>query len=282
MAKSALKVKKEMLAKEIAKKRMLAAKKAAASRLARKQEEEANRKYNLLVEQYMPYATSIANRVVKSLSLTNEYDDILCAARLGLIEASKRFDVKQNVDFKTFAYYRIKGAIYDGLRKSGWLPRSIYSKLKFEEASNDYLQFVSESGAVKENSEAGTGVAQTVNTLASIYVISLDANEDIDVEDESQENLEKRAEFHQIRAHMREAITSLPPKEKQLIMMYYFQNKTLEEAGEKLGLSKSWVSRLHARAMELLLKRIKGLAAKGDGAKIDSTGAVSILERVKE
>ncbi len=273
-----------MLAQEVIKKRALAAKKAAASRLARKKEEEANRKYNLLVEQYMPYATSIANRVVKSLSLTNEYDDILCAARLGLIEASKRFDEKQNVDFRTFAYYRIKGAIYDGLRKSGWLPRSIYSKLKFEEASNDYLQFVSESGVtpVPKDASKANEVYNTVNTLASIYVISLDANEDIDIEDESQENLEKRAEFHQIRAHMREAITSLPVKEKQLIMMYYFQNKTLEEAGEKLGLSKSWVSRLHARAMELLLKRIKGLAAKGDGAKIDDSNKNAISEGVEE
>jgi RNA polymerase sigma factor for flagellar operon FliA len=85
----------------------------------------------------------------------------------------------------------------------------------------------------------------------------------MDVEDTAQEDLEKRAEYHQIRNHMRDALTSLPPKEKQLIMMYYFQNKTLEEAGEKLNLSKSWISRMHARALDMLLKRIRMLAATG-------------------
>lgn len=262
MAKSVLKLK-----SEIAKKRILAARKAVITRLAKKKEEEERKRRDVLVEQYMPYATSIANRVVKSLSLNCEYEDILCSARLGLLEASKRFDEKQNVDFRTFAYYRIKGAIYDGLRKSGWLPRSVYSRLKFEEASNEYLQYMSETGhtpqAATPDAVPEKDISDTVNTLASIYVISLDANEDLDIEDTNHENLENRAEFHQIRAHMRDAIATLPPKEKQLIMMYYFQNKTLEEAGEKLGLSKSWVSRMHARALDLLLKRVKSLSVRG-------------------
>ena len=262
MAKSALKTRRETAA-ELARKRFLAARKAAATRLAKKREEELLKKRDVLVDQYMPYASSIANRVARSLSLSSEYDDILCNARLGLIEAAKRFDEGKEVDFRTFAYYRIKGAIYDGLRKSGWIPRPIYSKLKFEEASNEYLQYVSEAHRVDEHGNTEQEISNTVNTLASIYIISLDANEDLDIEDQNQENLEQRAEFHQIRVHMRDAISTLPPKEKQLIMMYYFQNKTLEETGEKLGLSKSWVSRLHARALELLFKRIRVLAARG-------------------
>lgn len=275
MAKSALKTRKEQIElKLLAKKRLLAAKKAAVTRLAKKREEEELKKRDMIIDQYMPYASSIASRVAKSLSLSSEYEDIICSARLGLLEAAKRYDESQNVDFRTFAYYRIKGAIFDGLRKSGWLPRSVYSRLKFEEASNEYLQFVSENAKnSKEASDASIepDLSSTVNTLASIYIISLDANEDLDVEDTSQEDLEKRAEFHQIRAHMRDAIVSLPPKEKQLIMMYYFQNRTLEEAGEKLELSKSWVSRLHARALELLFKRIRTLAAKGNLGAIDNS-----------
>ncbi len=270
MAKLAIKPKAKETG-ELAKKKLLAARKAAVARMARKKEIEDLKKRDQIIEQYMPYAASIANRVAKSLSLSGEYDDILCGARLGLLEAAKRFNDAQNVDFRTFAYYRIKGAIYDGLRKSGWLPRSVYARLKFEEASNEYLQFMSESGRTTSVEPVNTEseMSNTVNTLASIYVISLDANEDIDVEDTSQEELEKRAEFHQVRTHMREAISSLPPKEKQLIMMYYFQNRTLEEAGEKLGLSKSWVSRLHARALELLFKRIRVLAGKdADGGEI--------------
>lgn len=224
---------------------------------------EAERVERQLVEQYYPYATSIANRVAKSLSSDVDYDDILCNARLGLLEAAQRFDVAQEVDFRTFAYYRIKGAIYDGLRKSGWIPRSLYAKLKFEEAANDYLRqkSIQQSMTVGEEGtpvDEERHIAETVNSLASIYVISLDANEDLDVEDERQVDLEQRTALYQIRQHMRDAISALPPTEKQLIMMYYFQNRTLEEAGERLRLSKSWTSRLHARALEMLMKEIRG------------------------
>jgi len=152
--------------------------------------------------------------------------------------------------------------------------------LKFEEASNDYLQYLSEDARAVSEVQSEKDMSDTVNTLASIYVISLDANEDIDVEDTSQEDLQKRAEFQQIRNHMRDAISSLPPKEKQLILMYYFQNKTLEEAGERLNLSKSWVSRMHARALEMLLKRVKMLSEKGNDSgdelikgEVESLGA---------
>src|SRR3990167_4970165 len=97
-----------------------------------------------LIEQYLPYATSIANKVIQTLSSDADGEEIICNARLGLLEAAKRYDSKYNVDFNTFAYYRIKGAIYDGLRKTGWIPRSLYAKIKFEQASNEYLQTMSD------------------------------------------------------------------------------------------------------------------------------------------
>ncbi|MBT3182525.1 MAG: sigma-70 family RNA polymerase sigma factor [Deltaproteobacteria bacterium] len=232
-----------------------------------KKELQALRKRDEIINQYMPYASSIANRVCQSLSSAVDYEEVLCNARLGLLEAAKRFDDSQDVDFRTFAYYRIKGAIYDGLRRSGWLPRTLYAKIKFEEAANEYLQNKSLNHreekvtkvASKNKSEDGA-VSETVNSLASIYIVSLDASEDNDVEDVDATNVEHRAEFMQIRRHMRDAIGSLPEKEKQLIMMYYFQNRTLEEVGVKLGLSKSWTSRLHARALSLLFKRIRNRA----------------------
>lgn len=223
-----------------------------------KKELEALKKRDELISQYMPYAASIASRVCQSLSAAVDYEEVLCNARLGLLEAARRFDETQEVDFRTFAYYRIKGAIYDGLRRSGWLPRTLYAKIKFEEAANEYLQNRSLGGTrrvVQEDDD--NAVAATVNSLASIYIISLDAAEDIDIEDENAPDLEQRTEFMQIRQYMRDAIGSLPEKEKQLVKMYYFQNKTLEDIGVRLGLSKSWTSRLHARALELLFKRIR-------------------------
>lgn len=236
-----------------------------------KKELESLKKRDELIAQHMPYAASIASRVYQSLSSVVEYDEVLCSARLGLLEASKRYDAAMGVDFKTFAYYRVKGAIYDGLRKAGWIPRTLYTKLKFEEAANDYLQFMShnaeQAGIPFDPSEHE--ISETVNSLASIYIISLDSSDDIDVEDVNAPNMEKNVELRQIRLHMRDAINSLPPVEKKLVKMYYFQNKTLEEVGEELNLSKSWTSRLHARALSLLLKQVKVKGENPNGGEDD-------------
>lgn len=251
------------------------AKKEAARRI------EQERRQHQLVRDYYPYATSIANRVAQTLSSAVDYDDVLCNARVGLLEAAQRFDATQGIEFRTFAYYRIKGAIYDGLRKSGWLPRSVYAKIKFEEAANDYLQCSTHKEAVehREQHRPEESISDTVNSLASIYVMSLDADDGLEVADENQVDLEQHTTLYQVRAHMRRAINGLPPKEKQLIMMYYFQNRTLEEAGAKLGLSKSWTSRLHARALELLMRQIRTSTGEGpeegEPASGEDTGALT-------
>lgn len=229
-------------------------------------EQKEIQKRNALTEQYLPYATSIAGRVMQTLSSAVDFDDVMCNARLGLLEAAKKFDPSLNVDFKTFSYYRIKGAIYDGLRKTGWIPRALYAKIKFEQASNEYLQYMAErQGAAARLVEDEMGeLYDTVNSLASIYVISLDAAEDgPDIEDQKSKDVERSAEFQQVKQMMKEAIESLPDKERKLIKLYYFQNKTLEEAGEMLGLSKSWTSRLHARALEILFKKINTRTRSG-------------------
>jgi RNA polymerase sigma factor for flagellar operon FliA len=270
MAKSVPKSRGSLKAKQAAKvdpkrAKLLQQRARALAKQLRQKELEAKRRQDELVSKYLPYATSIANRIAQSLSSSVDYDDLICNARLGLLEAAQRYDEREDVDFKTFAYYRIKGAIYDGLRKIGWIPRTLYAKLKFEEASNEYMQYMSASrSALVSDDDKENELVDTVNSLASIYVISLDAADDIDIEDEGQVNIEQQTAFHQIRVHMRDAINSLPDKEKQLVKMYYFQNRTLEEAGRRLNLSKSWTSRLHARALDLLLKRIRSMvAAKG-------------------
>ncbi|MBI2066624.1 MAG: sigma-70 family RNA polymerase sigma factor [Deltaproteobacteria bacterium] len=232
---------------------------AGAGHLSPKEQKDIQKR-NSLVEQYLPYATSIAGKVMQTLSSVVDFDDVMCNARLGLIEAAKKFDPTMNVDFKTFSYYRIKGAIYDGLRKTGWIPRSLYAKIKFEQASNEYLQYMAEKqGAAAKVAEQEMGeLYDTVNSLASIYVISLDAAEDgQEIEDTKNKDIEQSAEFQQVKRQMKEAIESLPDKERKLIKMYYFQNRTLEEAGRVLNLSKSWTSRLHARALEILFKKIQ-------------------------
>lgn len=243
----------------------------AAEKLMSRQEQKNIEKRNILVEQHLPYAASIASRVMQGLSSAVDFDDVMCNARLGLLEAARKFDTSLNVDFKTFAFYRIKGAIYDGLRKTGWIPRSLYARIKFEQATNEYLQYMAEKGPSTVRAMDGemSEVYDTVNSLASIYVVSVDAGEEtMELEDKNNKGIEESAEFQQIKQHMKDAIESLPDKERKLVKMYYFQNKTLEEVGVDLGLSKSWVSRLHARAIDLLFKKI------GSRVKTEKSGTV--------
>jgi RNA polymerase sigma factor for flagellar operon FliA len=215
-----------------------------------------------LIRDHMNYATSVASKIARSLSRDIDIDDVISNGRLGLLEAAKRYDAKFGVDFKTSAYYRIKGAIFDGLRKTGWIPRSLYSKIKFEQAANEYLQ--NNPGLADQKSEflrkELAGLGSSVNSLASVYVMSLDSVDDLELEDhQASKDIEYRAEFQKIREKVCDAIESLPDKERKLIKMYYFQNKTMEEIGEQLSLSKSWTSRLHVRGLELLYKKVTAL-----------------------
>lgn len=236
---------------------------------------EALVKRDALITQYLPYATSIANKIAQTLSNDADIEEIISNARLGLLEAAKRFDPKYNVDFKTFAYYRIRGAVYDGLRKTGWIPRSLYSKIKFEQAANDYLKTKAEKENPSKEEDEGE-LHNTVNSLAAIYFISLDAGEEtMEIEDKSANDIEQKAEFQKIKEQMRCAIEELPDKERKLVKMYYFQNKTLEEAGDKLSLSKSWTSRLHARALELLFKKISAIQTRVQLNHRDEVGGFS-------
>lgn len=212
-----------------------------------------------LIEKYLPYASSLASKMARSLSRDIDLDEVICNARLGLLEAAQRYKPNYGVDFKTFAYYRIKGAIYDGLRKTGWIPRSLYSKIKFEQAANDYL---SANPAIADHKgkfmkRESDDLQTSVNSLASIYVMSIDHVDEFELEDhQAGKDIENRAEFEKIKEKVCDAIESLPDKERKLIKMYYFENKTMEEIGLQLELSKSWTCRLHTRGLELLYKKV--------------------------
>jgi RNA polymerase sigma factor for flagellar operon FliA len=94
-------------------------------------------------------------------------------------------------------------------------------------------------------------ISSAVTGLAMVFATSLEQTEGLQVSDE-QLPADERIQLEQMRRRVRAAIEKLPEKERKLLQGYYFQNKTLEEAGAEIGQSKSWASRLHARAVETL------------------------------
>lgn len=202
-----------------------------------------------ILEKYGPYVRSLAAQVRKQFSAQFEMDELTAWGQIGLLEAAERFDARVGANFLTFAHYRIKGAIFDGLRKMGVL------KSGAAERANAFLGNLSDreaggsSGRTLDD-EVGD-ISRAVTGLAMVFATSLEGDEGLQVSD-GQLPADERLELEQLRQRVRAAIEKLPEKERKLLQGYYFQNKTLEEAGADIGQSKSWASRLHARAVETL------------------------------
>ncbi len=219
-----------------------------------------------LARQYMGYVRSIAGNVWKTLSKDIEFDDLVSYGMLGLFEAAERYDAKFGANFMTFAYYRIRGAIYDGLRGMGWVSRTEYQTFRAEQRANAYLQNVQEREMIPVNGPVKTTDDDEVNQLAdvvgglvTIYVTALDAMEGFQVKDENATPADESLEQLQSQELVKQAVEKLPDKEKQLIELYYYKELSLEEVGKHLQLSKSWTSRLHARAVDKLSRLLKDL-----------------------
>lgn len=205
-----------------------------------------------LIEKYGPYVRSLANAVRKQFNARLDMEDLVAYGNIGLFEAAERFDAKLGANFLTFAHYRIKGAIFDGLRKMGTLKGPDQRSLYLSERTTTYL-----SSASARDTGPGTfqddvrEVEAAVTSLATIFAMSLEGQEHLQLRDESM-GPEERVELAEIKARVKLAIERLPENEKKLLIGYYYEGKTLEEAGAGIGQSKSWASRLHARAIERL------------------------------
>ncbi|HXW53713.1 MAG TPA: sigma-70 family RNA polymerase sigma factor [Myxococcota bacterium] len=213
--------------------------------------------HNDLVKQYSDYVVRIAKQIKRSLSPNIETDDLVGYGMTGLIEAAERFDPKMGANFSTFSYYRIRGAIYDGLRVMGSLSRTEYRRQRFDERASTYMEGQMTHSVVGEKPKGSAedelhNMAKKVQRIVSIYVTTLDEKDLNSLADEDAEDSSDRLARLELYEKMRAAIGKLSKSDQEIINAYYFENQSLEEVGKRLGLSKSWTCRKHARAMEKL------------------------------
>ena len=228
-----------------------------------------DRERQKLVDANVPFVRSIASKIKDQLPREIEFDDLYNYGMQGLLEAAERYDRRHGVTFQTFAYYRVRGAMFDGLRNMGWLPRHEYARLRFEERAAAYLSNLTER-------EAGAGaaagelpavvniedevrqVAEALGGVAAIFVTTMEGQKEKgDVATGMTPTPQVDVERQERDVAIEEALKELPDKERRLLQLYYFEDRPLEEAGKIMGLSKSWSSRLHARAIELLKDALK-------------------------
>ena len=188
-------------------------------------------------------------------------DELVALANAGLTEAAHRYEPGRGVLFTTFAWYRVNGAIIDGLRKTTQLPRRAWAKLVALRAANEYL----ENRAERERGAADRGLApadaanaldavkQAMSAIRTMYMTSLETLREtgFDVAGDGPAPPD-RIDSGRMATRLREAIAALPDKERALVTKHYWEGKNLLEAGAELGISKSWASRLHAQAVERL------------------------------
>lgn len=200
-----------------------------------------------------------------------EMDDLISYGQVGLLQAARDFDATRSVKFSTFAYYRIRGAIYDGVNKLMWFravrdPENKYNENKYNQMADSLIETTSSESSVAERTESDElsreagWFSRTTGTLAMSYLTSSDAaNGTPDIEDKSAQAPWSGIVERETHSKLAEAINQLPPETAALIRAVYYEDHTLQEAANQLKISKSWASRMHARALEQMARYLKEL-----------------------
>jgi RNA polymerase sigma factor FliA len=217
---------------------------------------------NKLVLHYYSFVKNIVRKIYYTLPKTVDISDIENYAHIGLMDAIKKFNLEKNIKFETYANFRIRGAIFDGIRKQDWLPKTLRSKMKKIEREESKNGNGVDSDTINDGSQSKIGKKDIENyTLLSLDRInyyqdgsapgfsnSFDNGEESDI---SSPDFVEKVEN---KIFVREIISGLDFKERKIIYLYYFRGKTFKEIGKIMNVTESRVSQIHKKAL-LTLKR---------------------------
>jgi len=228
-----------------------------------------------LVLAYSPLVKYVAGRMSTGLPAHVEEADLISYGLLGLISAIERFEPAREIRFETFAITRIKGSIIDELRSLDWVPRSVRAKAREIERANAKLEhqlhrapndqemakaldttvedFHASLVRISNSSVVALDELWTVSDSSGDQVSLLDTIQDDAAVDPAQE-----LDLTEMKDRLADAIARLPEREKLVVALYYYENLTLREIGEVLGVTESRVSQLHTKAVLRLKSRLQG------------------------
>lgn len=228
---------------------------------------------NHLIERYAPLVKYVAGRMAVNMPPNIEFDDLVSYGIFGLIDAIEKYEPERGFKFKTYAITRIRGAVIDELRALDWIPRS--TRQKARQLQQVYLELENRLGRSAEDEEVAKEIGVSVEELHQILmetsctaVISLDdiwhvGSDDDEVavvdtiEGHQKHTPSFKVEKDEVKRILVEAIKGLPPREKEVIALYYYEELTLKEIGEVLGVTESRVSQLHTKAVLRLKAKLQ-------------------------
>jgi RNA polymerase sigma factor for flagellar operon FliA len=215
---------------------------------------------NELFEQYQNYATALAHTFARRLgSRRVRTEDIVQWGLAGLFEAAQRFNPEGTVTFETFAYYRVRGAIYDELRKLSMTPRSARRKAAQMRGQDEYLQNeVPDFDPRLSDGEQTVRVREAIRGLGAVFLASQLASEDGEdpldriAEPESDEEPIDRELLEKVKR----AVATLPERQRRVLEEFYVKGRSMSELAVELGVNKATISREHSRAVEKLREAV--------------------------
>jgi len=226
-----------------------------------------------LILTYSPLVKYVAGRLSVGLPSHVEEGDLVSYGLLGLINAIERFELDRDIKFETYAISRIKGAIIDELRSMDWVPRSVRSRAReieraIGELENKHKRAPSDEEICKElgisEEEFHTNLTaihrSSVAALDELWTIASSGGDTValidTIEDPNAEDPSRSFAGVETREALAEAIRRLPERERLVIALYYYEELTLREIGEILGVTESRVSQLHTKAVLRLKVRL--------------------------
>jgi RNA polymerase sigma factor for flagellar operon FliA len=231
-----------------------------------------------VIVKYSPMIKYVANRIAMRLPPHIEVDDLISVGVLGLMDAISKYDSTRGAKFKTYAEFRVRGAILDELRSMDWVPRSIRQKAsqvdKVVVALQSKLRRQPEDEEVAK--EMGLSLDQFHNTLNETKSIPIFSLEDLGIEKESgeQQSLldclagkadadpQTQIRLIELKEIIAKAIDALPEKERLMVSLYYYEELTMKEIGAVLDITESRVSQIHSKAVYRLRTKLKAIIAE--------------------
>lgn len=224
---------------------------------------------DLLMKKYKSLVSYHVQRISTGLPKSVSRDELMSLGMMGLFDALNKFDITRELKFDTYASFRVRGAIIDGLRKEDWLPRSAREKTKKLEAKIEAMEQRLQRHVKPEEvaEELGISIEEVYQTMQEHLVsnvLSIDEQlqdyDEVDsksfiIRDEVTKTPEQVAVQSELLKDLAENIKKLNEKEQLVLSMFYTEELTLTEIGETLNLSTSRISQIHSKA----LFKLKGL-----------------------
>jgi RNA polymerase sigma factor for flagellar operon FliA len=227
-----------------------------------------------LVLAYSPLVKYVAGRMASGLPSHVDEGDLISYGLEGLIKAVGRFDPGRQIKFETFAITRIKGQIIDELRSLDWVPRSVRAKAREIEKANMALEHKLQRAPTDQEMAEALDVSledfhsslvqisnSSVVALDELWTLSDSSGDQVSLLDTLQDHDAidpvNAVDQTEIKDRLADAIERLPEREKLVVALYYYENLTLREIGEVLGVTESRVSQLHTKSILRLKSRLE-------------------------